>query len=198
LIEFVVRARKAPTEASKFLGEAGRDAHVEYLTQILVNTLFVSKGHREDVCLTYVFEGSADFSRAISFRGDTIGMIGDQTEKGLLQLIARCLAAGAGLSKDASIKTEQGILISATSFERLVKQYQETRPIFLLDKKGSDVRQMELPDDAVFLLTDHIPMPPKAAKSLVRRGVKPLSLGPVMLHASQCVVLIQNEYDRLG
>lgn len=198
MIEFVVRARKAPTDASKFLGEAGREAHVEYLTQILVNTLFVSKGHREDVCLTYVFEGSADFSRAISFRGDTIGMIGDQTEKGLLQLFARCLAAGAGLAKDAATTTDQGILISAISFERLVKRYQETRPVYVLDKKGSDVRQVELLDNAVFLLTDHIPMPPKAAKSLIRRGVTPLSLGPVMLHASQCVVLIQNEYDRLG
>tara|TARA_R110002110_G_scaffold51230_1_gene150588 strand:+ start:656 stop:1249 length:594 start_codon:yes stop_codon:yes gene_type:complete len=196
LIEFVVRARKAPTDAQRFLGESGQAAHVEYLTQILVNALFVSKGHRNDVCLTYVFEGSADFSRALFFRGDKLGILADQSEQGLLALFARCLKAGANLGKESVLETEQGIVIQAISFERLVKSYQETRPIFLLDRKGQDVREAELPDDAVFLLTDHIPMPPKQAKSLIKRGVKPISLGPVMLHASQCVVLIQNEYDR--
>tara|TARA_R110002072_G_scaffold89232_6_gene200015 strand:+ start:5391 stop:6005 length:615 start_codon:yes stop_codon:yes gene_type:complete len=198
LIEFVVRARKAPTEASKFLGDPGKEAHVEYLTQILLNTLFVSKGHRSDVCLTYVFEGSADFSRVIHFRGETLGRIDDHSEQGLLRLFARCLAAGAGLKKEASIITDQGIEVAATSFEKLIKGYQENRQVYVLDRKGQDIRQTELPDDSVFVLTDHIPMPPKQAKSLVRRGVLPISLGPIMLHASQCVVLIQNEYDRLG
>jgi tRNA (pseudouridine54-N1)-methyltransferase len=198
LIEFVVRARKAPTEASKFLGNAGKEAHVEYLTQILVNALFVSKGHRSDVCLTYVFEGSADFSRVLHFRGESLGQIEDQSEQGLLRLFARCLAAGAGLQKDTSIVTDQGIDVTATSFEKLIKGYQETRQVFLLEPKGQDIRHAELPDEAVFVLTDHIPMPPKQAKSMVRRGVTALSLGPIMLHASQCVVLIQNEYDRLG
>lgn len=197
MIEFVVRARKAPTDAGRFLGELGQAAHVEYLAQILVNTLFVSKGHRSDVCLTYVFEGSSDFSRALFFRGDKIGILGDQSEQGLLQLFARCLKAGASLDKEAELETDEGIVIQAISFERLVKQYQISRPVFLLDRKGQDVRRAELPPDAVFLLTDHIPMPPKQTKSLIKRGVQPLSLGPVMLHASQCVVLIQNEYDRL-
>jgi tRNA (pseudouridine54-N1)-methyltransferase len=197
LIEFVVRARKAPTDAERFLGDAGHSAHVEYLTQILVNALFVSKGHRSDVCLTYVFEGTADFSRALYFRGDKIRMLGDQSEQGLLQLFARCLRAGARLAKEAELETDEGIVIQAISFERLVKQYQATRPVFLLDRKGQDIRSANLPGDAVFLLTDHIPMPPKQSKSLIKRGVQPISLGPVMLHASQCVVLIQNEYDRL-
>jgi tRNA (pseudouridine54-N1)-methyltransferase len=163
----------------------------------LVNALFVSKGHRSDVCLTYVFEGTADFSRALYFRGDKIRMLGDQSEQGLLQLFARCLRAGARLAKEAELETDEGIVIQAISFERLVKQYQATRPVFLLDRKGQDIRSANLPGDAVFLLTDHIPMPPKQSKSLIKRGVQPISLGPVMLHASQCVVLIQNEYDRL-
>ena len=70
--------------------------------------------------------------------------------------------------------------------------------IHLLDRKGDDIREIDLAEDAVFILTDHIPMPPKQAKSLVNRGARAISLGPKMLHASQCVVLIQNEYDRLS
>jgi tRNA (pseudouridine54-N1)-methyltransferase len=47
-----------------------------------------------------------------------------------------------------------------------------------------------------FLLTDHLPMPKKTFHSLGRLGAEKISLGPVMLFASQCVVLIHNELDR--
>jgi tRNA pseudouridine-54 N-methylase len=53
------------------------------------------------------------------------------------------------------------------------------------------------PHCGCFLLTDHVPLPRNLRKSLLRRGVEPVSLGPVMLRASQCVVLVLNEYDRL-
>ena len=66
----------------------------------------------------------------------------------------------------------------------------------LLDPKGDDIRTVDIPVDAVFLLTDHIPMPKKNFKAMVLQGVKKISLGPVMLHASQCISIIQNELDR--
>jgi tRNA (pseudouridine54-N1)-methyltransferase len=68
----------------------------------------------------------------------------------------------------------------------------------MLDRKGDDIRQTAMPADPVFLLTDHIPMPKKTFKSLARQGVEKLSLGPVMLHASQCISIIHNELDRQG
>ena len=47
-----------------------------------------------------------------------------------------------------------------------------------------------------FLLTDHIPMPRKVLPSLERMGAKKISLGPTMLFASQCVVLIHHALDQ--
>jgi tRNA (pseudouridine54-N1)-methyltransferase len=38
-------------------------------------------------------------------------------------------------------------------------------------------------------------MPPKTLQGLERLGAKKLSLGPRMLFASQCVVLIHHELD---
>ena len=46
-----------------------------------------------------------------------------------------------------------------------------------------------------FLLTDHLPMPKKSFNSLERLGAERIALGPKMLFASQCVVLIHNELD---
>ena len=198
MLEFVIRARKAPTSPDQFLGAAGQEAHVEYLGQILVNGLFISQNHRDDIRLTFVFEASADFSRIISFDGASLGTLADQTELGFKNLFANALKSAGGAQKGESFQVLPGLKVTADSFESLIKKYQTDRMIYLLDRKGADIREIDLPEDAVFILTDHIPMPPKQAKSLVNRGAKAVSLGPKMLHASQCVVLIQNEYDRLS
>ena len=194
--EFVIRARKAPTRADDFLAAVGKDGRVEYLAQIFNNTLFVSKGHREDTILTFVLEDSMDYSRAITVRGDQLGSLAGTTESDILNLLASTLRLAEGLAKEAMLETPEGIIVQAISFEHLVKHRLETQQVYLLDKKGVDVRQQEFEENAVFLLTDHIPMPRKTFKSLKRQGVANISLGPIMLHASQCVVLIQNELDR--
>ena len=196
--EFILRARKAPTDPDKFLGAAGRAAHVAYLAQVITNTLFISKGHRRDTDLTLVLEGSADYAKALTFSGAALGSISDQSETGLLELIAGCLQSAMKLGKEKSMQADEGIQIQSIGFERLAKARLSSLPVYLMDKKGTDIRDVPLMPESVFLLTDHIPMPPKHGKSLVRQGVKPISLGPVMLHASQCVVLIQNEFDRRG
>lgn len=196
-MEFVIRARKAPTSPEQFLGQAGLDAHVEYLGQILINGLFISQSHRDDVQLTFVFESSTDFSRIIHFDGEKLGSLTDLSERGIKQLFANALKVSVGAAKGDTFDMMSGFTVTVDSFESLIKKYQTDRMIHLLDRKGDDIREIDLAEDAVFILTDHIPMPPKQAKSLVNRGARAISLGPKMLHASQCVVLIQNEYDRL-
>jgi tRNA (pseudouridine54-N1)-methyltransferase len=65
----------------------------------------------------------------------------------------------------------------------------------MLDRKGTLVAEQVFGDNPCFLLTDHIPMPKKTFGSLERLGAKHISLGPRMLFASQCVVLIHHALD---
>lgn len=197
MIEFLLRAHGAPTDPHRFLQSAGGDAHVEYLAQTVINTLFISKAHRPDTVLTIVCENSADYSRALTLSGDRMGDMGTITEVGILGLLAEALGQAQGLGKEMALISKEGIRVQAISFERLVKERLARGEVFLLDRKGQDIRTATLPPDPTFLLTDHVPLPRNLKKSLLRQGVKPLALGPVMLHASQCVVLVQNEHDRL-
>lgn len=193
---FVVRAHGAPTDPATFLGSAGEAAHVEYLAQIIVEGLFVSKGHRDDVTLTLVLERSRDYSRAITLRGDCLGSLPGLDEANILETLADALHAGSTLAKEGGAALENGILIAATSFEHIARDQLAKGDVFLLDRKGVDVREVDLDADATFLLTDHVPMPKNLHKSLVRQGAQPLSVGPVMLRASQAIVVVQNEIDR--
>lgn len=196
LIEFIVRARHAPVTKRAFLASLGTGAGVEYLAQIVLNALFVSKGHREDTELTLVLERSADFSRAVTLSGNRLGSITDLHEQGILSAIAHSLAAAEGLGKEAVTRDDKGIQVQTIGFERLVRSRTEASPCYLLDPGGTDIRESRLTPDSVFVMTDHIPMPYKAQRSLTRLGVSPLSLGPVMLHTSQCITLVHNEMDR--
>ena len=72
------------------------------------------------------------------------------------------------------------------------------RDSYVMDRKGTPIRDEAFGDNPCFLLTDHIPMPKKSFNSLERLGAKKITLGPRMLFASQCVVLIQHELDQRG
>lgn len=196
--EFIVRAHSAPTDPVRFLGEQGRDAHVEYLAHIVIAGLFISKGHREDVTITLVLEHSHDYSRAITLSGDSLGSLEGLSESAILTVLAQALYESLDLKKDDSMVLSNGVGVSAASFERLVKSRLERGGVFLLDRKGGDIRDAELPADPVFLLTDHVPLPRNLHKSFIRQGASPVSLGPVMLQASQCLPIILNEIDRRG
>ncbi|MDN3615993.1 tRNA (pseudouridine(54)-N(1))-methyltransferase TrmY [Vibrio gallaecicus] len=192
---FVLRARAAPTESHLILEGVGQDAHTEILAHTLMNTIFVAQSHRADITVHLVLESTKDFSRTITFDSNEITNIGGFHEAALLAAVVRAADASKGMTKEQSRQVEPGITVRTVSFEKLMKELAEDHQLYMMDKKGTFVRDAEIADNPCFLLTDHIPMPKKSYNSLKRLGTEKISLGPNMLFASQCVVLINNELD---
>lgn len=195
---FVLRARAAPTDSRQFLQGVGQEAHTEILAHTLMNSLFVAQSHRRDVIVHLVLESTQDYSRTISFDANALGHIGGFHESALLALIAQALTASEGMAKEQLRPVAPGITVRTLSFERLVKELSADYALFVMDKKGELIQQANFDGPACFLLTDHIPMPKKTFNTLKRLGTRHLSLGPTMLFASQCVVLIHNALDVQG
>lgn len=193
---FVLRARAAPTDSQKLLASVGFDAHAEILAHTLMNAVFVAQSHRADVVVYMVLESTQDFSRTIRFEPDAMHDIGGFDERALLGKIAKALDASRGMGKDEARPVESGVTVRTTSFERLVQELAADHQLFVMDRKGSPIREQAFQGNPCFLLTDHIPMPKKILPSLERMGAKKISLGPTMLFASQCVVLIHYELDQ--
>ncbi|EHJ9976495.1 tRNA (pseudouridine(54)-N(1))-methyltransferase TrmY [Vibrio parahaemolyticus] len=192
---FVLRARAAPTTSKALLEGVGNEAHTEILAHTMMNTMFVAQSHREDVVVHLVLESTKDYSRTITIRSNDITNIGGFHESTLIAAVARALDASVGMGKEQLREVEPGITVRTVSFERLVQELAEDHQLYMLDKKGEFVRDAEIGEKPCFLLTDHIPMPKKSFNSLKRLGTEKISLGPKMLFASQCVVLIHNELD---
>jgi tRNA (pseudouridine54-N1)-methyltransferase len=155
----------------------------------------VAQTHRDDVLVHLVLESTRDVSRTISFSSNELGTISGFDEQGLLGKIASALDCSIGMGKEQVRDVEPGISVRTTSFEKLVQELAEMYPLYVLDKKGIAIREQVFEGDACFLMTDHIPMPKKSFNGLKRLGAINISLGPKMLFASQCVVLIHNELD---
>ena len=193
---FVLRARAAPTDSRKLLAGVGGEAHAEILAHALINAMFVAQSHRDDVVAWLVLESTADFSRALRFEPAAMRDVGGFHEAALLGKIAAALDASRGMGKDETRDVEPGVQVRTTSFERLVQELAAAgHPLFVMDRKGTPIGEQAFGDDPCFILTDHIPMPKNAMRGLERLGARKLSLGPRMLFASQCVVLIHHALD---
>lgn len=192
---FVLRARAAPTESQSLLAGVGQEAHTEILAHTLMNSMFIAQSHRENVIVYLVLESTKDFSRTICFTSEEMRDIGGFHEQALLRKIAKALDASQGMKKEELRQVEAGITVRTISFERLVQELANEYQLYVMDKKGISIREQTFEKSPCFLLTDHIPMPKKSFNSLKRLGAEKISLGPKMLFASQCVVLIHNELD---
>ena len=193
---FVLRARAAPTDSQKLLASVGQEAHTEILAHTLMNAIFVAQSHRADVVVYLVLESTADFSRTIRFEPDAMHDIGGFDERALLGKVAAALDVSRGMAKEEMRPVESGVTVRTVAFERLVQELSEDHQLFVMDRKGTSIREQAFQDNPCFLLTDHIPMPKKTFGSLERLGAKKITLGSKMLFASQCVVLIHHELDQ--
>ena len=193
---FVLRARAAPTDSAKLLAGVGQEAHTEILAHTLMNAIFVAQSHRPDVVVYLVLESTQDYSRTIRFEASGMHDIGGFNEQALLGKVAKALDASRGMGKEEERPVESGVTVRTISFERLVQQLAEDHQLFVMDRKGTPIREQAFDGNACFLLTDHIPMPKKTFGSLDRLGATRITLGRTMLFASQCVVLIHHELDQ--
>ena len=196
---FVLRARAASTNSQTLMDNVGGDAHSEILAHTLMNAIFVAQSHRPDVVVHLVLESTQDYSRTITFVAAEMRDIGGFHEQALLAKVTRALDASAGMGKEQMKAVESGITVRTLSFEKLVKALAEDgHQLYMMDPKGESIRELAFAEKPCFLLTDHIPMPKKSFNSLKRLGTEKISLGPTMLFASQCVVLINHELDLAG
>ena len=193
---FVLRARAAPTDSARLLAGIGQEAHTEILAHTLMNAIFVAQSHRPEVVVYLVLESTQDFSRTIRFAVDEMHELTGFDERALLAKVAKALDASRGMGKEETRPVESGVTVRTLSFERLVAELAEDHQLFVMDRKGTPIREQAFEGKPCFLLTDHIPMPKKTFHSLERLGTKEISLGSKMLFASQCVVLIHHELDQ--
>ena len=187
--EFVYFSQSARTSGnfdSNHLMDAGR---MDIGIHSLIQGLFLSHNFRKDAKFHFIFYGMPDPPKHIEIQ------IKDGLEiskKDIGNLIRKIL-----YKYKEGKKTEvlPGCWIEKKSFLKVIEEMiDDKKEVFLLDKKGEDVRKAKIKDNCVFVLGDHEGLPKKEFKRL-KEIATPISVGDKMYFASQTVAVVNNELD---
>jgi tRNA (pseudouridine54-N1)-methyltransferase len=168
-------------------GSAGR---LDVLLRCINAAFFVSNNIRRDVEVYLVLLGEPEPPKTVHLIGSELKYL-NPDERSTGALIRNALMKEI---KNEEIRSTPGIYVSRKNFEELLKGLKAQ--IIYLKEDGNDIRQTELPDDAVFVLGDEKDLTEDEEKILKKYSAKTISLGPVKLHASHCITLVHNEVDR--
>ena len=193
--EFILRARKAPTAATFSLDNLPGAGHMEVVASCVSNAIFFSNHIREATTINIVMEGGPEPPKNLRIDSSILGSLDGFDERSIAKMIKHALEVGRGLALREERPVDGGITIAKTAFEHLVQE-RPPENLFYLSRKGTDIRDIALPADPTFVFSDFLSMPKKSEKYLDRLGATPVSLGPRMLFASHCIILVHNELDR--
>lgn len=155
----------------------------------IINAFFLSHGLRDDVTLHLVFYGMPDPPKHIEIQVKEDTPLSKKDIASLLRKILYKYKPGQ--------KTEvvPGCFVEKKSFLQVIDQLiGEGKEVFILDKKGENVRKVKIPEDSVFVIGDQNGLPAKELKRL-KTIAKTVSVGPKMYFASHVVTIINNELD---
>jgi len=89
-----------------------------------------------------------------------------------------------------------GFWIQKKSFLQVISDLdKEERNMYILDPKGEDIREVDIKEDPIFILGDHIGLPSKELRRL-KKICTPVTIGPQTYFASQTITIVNNELDR--
>jgi len=187
---FVYFSSKAATSGKALSGgdlmKAGR---MDIVIHSIISALFLSHDFREDVKMHLIFYGMPDPPKHIEIQIKEGTPISKKDVAKIIQILLYKYKKGK--------KTEvlPGCFVEKKSFLKVVEELSEDNEIFILDKKGEDIRKAKIPKNCVFILGDQEGLPKKELKRL-KQITKKISIGSKTYFASQTITIVNNELDR--
>jgi tRNA (pseudouridine54-N1)-methyltransferase len=87
-------------------------------------------------------------------------------------------------------------MTNKTSFEALVKaKAAEKKSIYVLEERGTDISKVEIAENPLFILGDHVGLPQKAESYALRYGQK-ISLAKQPYLAATCITVLNYLLDK--
>lgn len=190
-ILYALKARTTPDFPVDNLPDAGR---MDIVCEIILNTLFISNAIRRDTIVHVALTGPRDPPKLLTFSGKELQGVNPDTIS-IAQVIQKALRAGQGLKTNEEKIVSPGVTVAKKAFEPLVKEKAQ-RQLFYLHPDGEDIRDVSFQENVTCVLGDYIGLPKNTEKLLARLGAQKMTLGPTVLFAAHCPILVHNEIDR--
>ncbi len=178
--------------------KAGR---LDIAIHTVIASFFLSHSFREDVRLHLVFDGPSDPPKHLELKPVTEGQTGVDkiylNKSNIADVIRKMLYKYKEGTKN---EVFPGYWVEKKPLIEVLKdRIAQGEHIYVLDRKGEDLRDVELAENPVFLLGDHQGNLPKLNSKEMKRlkeSITPVSIGKRTYFASQTVAIVNNELDR--
>jgi tRNA (pseudouridine54-N1)-methyltransferase len=190
--EFVYFSQSARTSGNFDKDDLMKAGRMDIAIHSFIQGVFLSHGFRKDMKFHFIFYGMPDPPKHIEIQVKDDLEISKKDVGNLIRKILYKYKEGK--------KTEvfPGCFVEKKSFLKLIEEMKKDgKEIYLLDKRGEDLRKMKINNDCVFILGDHEGLPKKESKRL-REMSNLVSIGNKMYFASQTVAVVNNELDYRG
>ena len=179
--DFILFSKKGRTKADwTDLMKAGR---IDIVCHSVIASLFYSNGVRQDTKLHVILNGPPDPPKHIEFSYHPESTL---SKKDIATLIKIALRKYKPKQKR---EAHPGVWVEKKSFQELIKELAD-RPIYLLDKRGKPINQIEIKENPIFVLGDHEGLP-KAEKTFAKRYIEDtINIGPLPYFTSQSISFI--------
>lgn len=192
-IYFSLKAATSGNALSKYAGgdlmKAGR---IDIAIHSLIQGIFLSHDFRKDVKFHMIFCGMPDPPKHLEIQ------VNDETpisKKDVGRIIQKLLYK---YKPGQKAEVLPGCFVEKKSLMKVVEEIEgEGTEIFILDKRGKNLREIKIPENCAFVLGDHEGLQKKEFKRL-KQIATPVSVGDKMYFASQVVAVVNNELDRRG
>ena len=190
--EFVYFSPNATTSGKALSGDLMKAGRIDIAIHSIIQGLFLSHDFRRDAKMHLVFYGMPDPPKHIEIQ------INDELEinkKNVASIIQKALYKYKEGEKHEALP---GVFVEKKSFLNVVDElHKQGKEIFILDKRGEDIRKAEIKGSPVFIIGDHEGLPKKEMKRL-KQIANSVSIGNKMYFASQTIAVVNNELDYRG
>lgn len=192
--EFIYFSRRARTSGNWKDNDLMKAGRMDIVCHFIIHSFFVSNAIRDDVKLHLIFYGAPDPPKHLEITNTGTALM---SKKDISGLIKRMLYK---YKKGKKTEVFPGCFIEKKDLLSVVKELREKgKNIYILDRKGKDIRQSKINPDGVFIIGDQEGLLPKEKKLLKKEGALLISLNgrTVTYMASQALIILQGELDRM-
>ena len=187
---FVIVGHRASTSPEFPLDDlAGGAGRMDLLLNAAHAALLVSHDLRRDSEITLVLLGPPDPPRAVRLVGDRLQSFGPdvRTSAGLVR---GALAHASRVEREVA----PGVFAARRGLAEVLEPI--PGPVIELREGGKDIRQVGLPLDVAFVLSDTADLTGEEEAVVAGRRVAVCSVGPRSIHADHAIAIVHNEMDR--
>ena len=179
----------------------GSSGRIDIMCRSVNSAFLLSHGIRRDIYLHLILRGAGDPPKIVTLDGSHLKHL-NPDERSTAALIKIALKEGLGMGENEVQRSTPGITVRRGDLSDLIDTEHFDSIIYLKEDAG-DMRCMTadlkkwLDKDPLFVLGDHIGLTCADEEVLDDLGASRISVGPSVLHADHCIILLLNEIDRI-